>query len=230
MNAHSSTPNPTALRSRLLILLGLGAALALLAVACGKKDEGRRVETPAQDMSGGPGASGGLPEGHPPIDGSTPGGTPVDPSALPLKETGSGSLAELERGRAATKVAEAAAAYDKAFRLTFTSDQNGRDYEQARTLFNQAIALDQKYAEAYRGLAYAEFNIGFNKEAALANYMKAIELKPDYGEAHYALAFMYAMDNTEKGAEYFKKAMELGIADERELGPRFYPQVKIPTH
>jgi hypothetical protein len=38
------------------------------------------------------------------------------------------------------------------------------------------------------------------------------------------------MDNTEKGAEYFKKAMELGVADERDLGTRFYPQVKIETH
>jgi hypothetical protein len=228
MNAHSSTPNPLSRRCRLALLVTLCVAVALAAASCGKKDEGRRVETPAGDMSGGPG--GGLPEGHPPIDGGMPGGAPVDPSALPLKETGSGSLAELERGRAATKVAEAAAAYDKGFRLTFTSDQNGRDYEQARTLFNQAIALDPRYAEAYRGLAYAEFNIGFNKEAALTNYMKAIELKPDYGEAYYALAFMYAMDNTQKGAEYFEKAMQLGIADERELGPRFYPQVKIPTH
>jgi tetratricopeptide (TPR) repeat protein len=228
MNTHSLTPTATALRYRFHFLLVLGAAFALLA-ACGKKEEGRRVETAEQGMPGGQGAS-GLPEGHPPIDGGTMGGAPVDPSALPLKETGSGSLAELERGRAATKNAEAAAAYEKGFRLTFTSDQGGRDYEQARTLFNQAITLDSKYAEAYRGLAYAEFNIGFNKEAALKNYMKAIELKPDYGEAHYALAFMYAMDNTEKGAEYFKKAMELGVADERDLGTRFYPQVKIETH
>ena len=188
------------------------------------------METPAPGTAGGPGASGGLPEGHPPIDGGAPGGAPVDPSTLPLKATGSGSLAELERGRAATKVAEAAAVYDKGFRLTFTSDQGSRDYEQARKFFNQALALDPKYAEAYRGLAYAEFNIGFNKEAALANYMKAIEIKPDYGEAYYALAFMYAMDNKEKGAEYFKKAMELGVADERNLGTQFYPQVKIETH
>lgn len=232
MKTHSSTPIATAIRSRFVILLVLGAALALLAAGCGKKEEGRRVEAPAQGMSGGQGASSGLPEGHPPIDGSTPSGTPVDPTALPLKATGAGSVAELERGRAATKNAEAAAAYEQGFRLTFTtaSDPAERAYPQARELFKKAIELDPKYAEAYRGLAYAEFNIGFNKEAALTNYMKAIELKPDYGEAYYALAFMYAMDNPDKGADYFKKAMELGIADERELGTRFYPQVKIETH
>ena len=65
--------------------------------------------------------------------------------------------------------------------------------------------------------------------------VKAIELKPDYGEAHYALSFMCAMDpsnqaNMAKGAEHFKRAMELGVEDERNLGQRFYPNVKIETH
>ncbi len=209
-------------------LLALGVVLALGPVACQKSgDEGRRVESaPAGSEAGGTPGSAALPEGHPPIGG----GEPVDPSTVPMKETGSGSLAELERGRAATQVAEAAAAYDQGFRLTFTSDQSKRDYVQARELFNKAIALDPNYAEAYRGLAYAEFNVGFNKDAALANYKKAIELKPDYGEAHYALAFMYAMENPEMGADHFKKAMELGVDDERNLGTQFYSQVKIDTH
>jgi tetratricopeptide (TPR) repeat protein len=69
-------------------------------------------------------------------------------------------------------------------------------------------------------------NIGFNHEAAMANYQKAIELKPDYGEAHYALAFMYAMSDLEKGREHLKRALELGVADERNLVDNFYPELK----
>ncbi len=221
-----SRMNQTPIRSCPVLVLTLSLALVALGLhaGCNKSaDEGRRVEPPAAGAGGTPP---GLPEGHPPIGG----GEPVDPNTLAMRETGSGSLAELERGRGATANTEAAAAYDQGFRLTFTADQDRRDYIQARDLFRKAIALDPKYAEAYRGLAYAEFNIGFNKDAALLNYKKAIELKPDYGEAHYALAFMYAMDDVDKGAEHFKKAMELGVEDERDLGTRFYPRVKIETH
>ena len=182
--------------------------------------------------------SGNLPEGHPPIgDQSATAGTgaPVDPQSLPLKEKGSGSLTELTRAQGGTKNPAAAAAFAQGFHLTFTTDQSRRDYPRARELYQQALRLDPKFAEAYRGLAYAEFNIGFNADAALVNYEKAIELKPDYGEAHYALSFMCAMDpsnqaNMAKGAEHFKRAMELGIEDERNLGQRFYPNVKIETH
>jgi tetratricopeptide (TPR) repeat protein len=181
--------------------------------------------------------SGNLPEGHPPIEGGsmTAGGAVVDPENLPLKEKGSGSMAELTRAQSGTKNPAAAAAFAQGFHLTFTSDQTHRDYPRARDLFQQALRLDPKFAEAYRGLAYAEFNIGFNSDAALQNYEQAIALKPDYGEAHYAMSFMCAMDpsnqaNMAKGAEHFKRAMELGIEDERNLGQRFYPNVKIETH
>jgi tetratricopeptide (TPR) repeat protein len=183
---------------------------------------------------------GTLPEGPPPIGGQSgsapaPTGADVDPHSLPLKEKGSGSQAELNRAQGGTKNPAAAAAFADAFHLTFTSDQAARNYPRARDLYQQALRLDPKFAEAYRGLAYAEFNIGFNADAALMNYEKAIELKPDYGEAHYALSFMCAMDpsnqaNMAKGAEHFKRAMELGIDDERNLGQRFYPNVKIETH
>jgi hypothetical protein len=202
---------------------------------CNRADEGRKVSSGTSSTQSSSsmrsGSRGALPEGHPPIDGATPGSAAtVDPNTLPLKEKGSGSEAELERGRKATSSTEAADAYARGFRLTFTSDQARRDYAAARDLFEQALSLDSNYAEAYRGLAYAEFNLGFNRDAAVKHYKKALELKPGYGEAHYALAFMYAMDNLEEGAVHFKKALELGVEDERNLGQRFYPTVKIETH
>jgi len=212
----------------LLVTLSLGSG-------CNRADEGRKVSSGTSSSQSSSsmrsGSQGSLPEGHPPIDGAAPGSAAsVDPNTLPLKEKGSGSEAELERGRKATSNAEAADAYARGFRLTFTSDQARRDYAAARDLFEQALSLDPNYAEAHRGLAYAEFNLGFNRDAAVKHYKKAIELKPDYGEAHYALAFMYAMDNLEEGAVHFKKAIELGVEDERNLGQRFYPTVKIETH
>ena len=36
------------------------------------------------------------------------------------------------------------------------------------------------------------------------------------------MAFMYTMVDLEKGVEHYKKAMALGVPDERNIGPNFY--------
>jgi tetratricopeptide (TPR) repeat protein len=208
---------------RLLILV-IATLVIATALSCNRGAE-QSDEPPASGADATSGSTPGrmeLPAGHPPIGGQ------IDPSDLPLKENGSGSLAELERGRTATREEEASDSFVRGFHLTFTVDQASRDYPAARDLFKRAIALDPEYAEAYRGLAYAEFNIGFNRDAAMENYLKAIDLKPDYGEVHYALAFMYAMDDLEKGSVHLEKALELGVEDERKLVERFYGGSESP--
>ncbi len=201
-----------------LWLVGL-AALALIAAGCGG---GKLPEDQQQAQA--------LPEGHPPVDGS--GGAPMmgalgsegptDDHPLPLKLSGINSIEELRKGIAQAGNDQVRKLYEAGFRKTFTADQAKRDYPGAEADLQQAIALAPNFAHAYRALGYAQFNMGFNVEAALDNYKKAIELDPDYGEAHYALAFMYAMNDLPKGAEHFKRAMELGVQDERGLGERFY--------
>jgi tetratricopeptide (TPR) repeat protein len=173
-----------------------------------------------------------LPEGHPPLDGSAPmmggglGATgPTDGNALPLKLEGLSSAAEMERGKAMTGNAEAKAAFESGFRKTFTSDPQKRDYQGAVQDLDKALGLDPGFAAAYRARGYAKFNMGFNVDEAMADYLKAVELNPDYGEAHYALAFMYAMPgqgDRAKGEVHFKRAMELGVPDERGLKEKFY--------
>jgi tetratricopeptide (TPR) repeat protein len=210
-------------RNRLLLIFALATSLLLACSDRGAEETGRDDTAPGGASATDQGSSdqpGGLPAGHPPI------GDQVDPTTLPLRENGSGSLAELERARAATRNQEACRFLERGFHLTFTSDKQSRNYPAARDFFRSAIELDPDYAEAYRGLAYAEFNIGFNREAAMEGYLKAIEMKPDYGEAHYALAFMYAMDDLEKGSEHLKKALDLGLEDERNLIENFYPELK----
>jgi Tfp pilus assembly protein PilF len=78
------------------------------------------------------------------------------------------------------------------------------------------------FAPGYRVLGYAYLNTG-KQSQALNAYRKAVDIDPNYGEAHYALAFMYAMGDLAAGTEHFRKAMDLGIPDERDLGSRFYP-------
>jgi tetratricopeptide (TPR) repeat protein len=170
-----------------------------------------------------------LPEGHPSVDGSGQvqgsalgSSAPTDDDPMPLKLEGLSSVKELEKAMFGTKNDEAKNASAEGFRKTSTADAKKRDYPGAVKDLERAVELDPEFAEAYRALGYARFNMGFNIEAALEGYLKAIELKPDYGEAHYALAFMYAMSDLEKGGGHFKKAMGLGIPDERDLGTKFY--------
>lgn len=170
-----------------------------------------------------------LPEGHPPVGGEAAmmgGGLgdsgPTDDNPLPLKLKGLNSVEELARGEKSTDNAEAAKLFASGFRKTFCADASKRDYAGAVKDLEKAISLDPDYAEAYRALGYAQFNLGFNVDEAMKNYKKAVTLKPDYGEAHYALAFMYAMGDRAKGKEHFDKAMKLGIPDERNLGEQFY--------
>jgi tetratricopeptide (TPR) repeat protein len=200
-------------------ILVLMVALAGTGCGGGKLQQNAAKEKPA------------LPEGHPPIDGSAPmmgalGNTgPTDGNALPLKLEGLSSAQEMEKGKAMTQNAEARAAFESGFRKTFTSDPQKRDYQGAVQDLEKAISLDPNFAAAYRARGYAKFNMGFNVEEALSDYLKAVELKPDYGEAHYALAFMYAMPgqgDREKGEVHFKRAMELGVPDERNLKEKFY--------
>jgi tetratricopeptide (TPR) repeat protein len=194
------------------------AAAALTAAGCGggKLPENKKGETTA------------LPEGHPPINGSAPMmGTlgsegPTDDNPLPLKLTGLNSAAELKRDMERTDNAEAREAFEEGYRKTFTADPSKRDYAGAVADLEKATTLDPKYAPAYRALGYAQFNMGFNVDAAMADYTKAVEIDPNYGEAHYALAFMYAMSDKAKGEMHFKKAMELGVPDERNLKEKFY--------
>ncbi len=210
-----------------LIAVALGAVLA---AGCGGGKLPENQQTDGQSANQ-------LPEGHPPLNGQ--GGPmaqsqgmlgsegPTDDNPLPLKLSGLNSVEELKSGMAATRNEQAAKLFEDGFRKTFTADNSKRDYAGAAADLKQAIALDPKYAQAYRALGYAEFNMGFNVDGAMADYQKAIELDPNYGEAQYAIAFMYAMTDREKGADHFKKAMELGVPDERHLGERFYQDVKV---
>lgn len=191
-----------------------------------------------------PGGGGQLPAGHPPIDGSA--GAPsmggaapmsmgngapnapvpaVDPATLPLTPTGLGSQKEL--GRALPKLSEGAERdrFANAFRLTFTTQRDARDYGRAKAELQEIVEAHPELAEAYRALAYCEFNLTMSFPRTISLYERAVELAPDYGEAHYALAFMLGATDPERGATHFARAMELGIDDERNLRDRFYQGV-----
>ena len=149
---------------------------------------------------------------------------PTDGAEIPLKLTGLGSAAELKREAAKLQDARAAAHFEQAYRLTFTSDPTKRDYHTAEQLLASVVETHPNFAPAYRTLGYAKFNLNpMDPSASLQDYEKAAQLDPSYGEAHYAIAFMCAATgDREKGVDHYRKAMALGVEDERNIGKQFY--------
>jgi tetratricopeptide (TPR) repeat protein len=217
-------------RSRTTVWTGAAFALATLALsACSQPNSTSKTQAqPAAQAA----AEGQLPEGHPPM-GSAPfmgGGMkdadgPLDDHSVALKQTGLNSAAELTTGLEGLSDAELRSAYEMAFRYSFSARVAQRNYPEAVNLANKVVSGTPNFAPAYRVLGYALFNTGRQNEA-LAAYQKAVQIDPNYGEAHYALAFMFAMGDRTQGGEHYRKAMALGIPDERDLGGRFYSQAQ----
>jgi len=201
-------------------------------IGCAKDDVEEARKKMQQGQTEGM-AQGDSPHGTMPPGGSPHGGMPGmgvgssgpnDGADVPLKMTGLGSAAELQRELAKLQDERVAAHFEQAYRLTFTSDPMKRDYHTAETLLKTVVQSNPKFAPAYRTLGYAEFNLNpTDPSISMEDYEKAVELDPDYGEAHYAIAFMCAATGErEKGAEHYRKAMALGVEDERNIGQRFY--------
>lgn len=200
-----------------------------------------RGQAPASSPTRGrPAAGRGLPSGHPPVAGMGTGvSVPTQPRAapaapaqpeeeietgterpLPLK--GAGGADELKRRLAAIADKSVRDRVDSAFRLTFTAERARRDPAEARRLLADLGDHPQAGAVAARIMGYVAVSTGFDVAAANAAYRRAIALDADYGEAHYALAFMLSMNDLATGRTHFERAMDLGVPDTRGIG-RFYP-------
>ena len=57
----------------------------------------------------------------------------------------------------------------------------------------------------------------FPGPTARTHYEKAIALEPTFGEAHYALAFLCALNDRAAGAKHYKSACEAGVEDTMSL-------------
>ena len=212
--------------TRGLLIVSLAAALA--ALGCAK--EPAPLPGAGASGTGDDAAQGSLPSGHPPISSPAPmgGSAPEATGERPLKPDGIGSMVELNHCLAKIQDAAMKARFEEGFRACFTSNQGDRDYRIAADAANEILGKLPNFAPAYRMLAYARLNTGFDMQGATELYEKAIEADPDYGEAHYALSFMLTKTDPERGRKHFEKAMELGIPDERDLRSRFYPTSSSP--
>lgn len=146
---------------------------------------------------------------------------PYDDNDVALKVSGLNSAEEMKKELNRLGNSDLRGDFERAYRMTFSARQAQRNYPEAMQIAQHLLEHQADFAPAHRLLGYARFNTG-DQMGAVESYRKAVEIDPNYGEGQYALAFMLAMMDPTTGAEHFKKAMALGVKDERGIGPRYF--------
>jgi hypothetical protein len=86
------------------------------------------------------------------------------------------------------------------------------NFERARKRFQEAIALDGRIPEAFNGVGVT-FRMRNDLGAALAWYKKALAVDPDFGDAYYNMACVYALQGQpELALRYLQIAAMNGYA------------------
>ncbi len=144
---------------------------------------------------------------------------------LPLRKRGLGGAEELVRALARTDDPRVKAHFERGFRQLFTTREDLRHAGLAATELKAAIDVDAGFEPAYRVLGEALWVQRMDFHAAVPQLEKAIELREDYGEAHYGLAFLYSRsphdEDRAKGRRHFRRARQLGIPDDKGLAPTY---------
>ena len=107
------------------------------------------------------------------------------------------SCSDVEKGRNA---------YDKGVELMFNQSR----YAEAEEQFSLAIKYDKSNYEAYYYRGCTKFNRGMY-DAAILDFESAIEVKPDYADAFFALGRVYFIKNDhDMSCYYYRKAEYYG--------------------
>lgn len=80
-------------------------------------------------------------------------------------------------------------------------------FEEAIKYFDKAIKYDDRNHEAYFWRGCAKYNI-FQKESALEDYNKTLELNPEYLQAYFNIGLYYRSINDYDMACYYFKIAE----------------------
>ena len=84
------------------------------------------------------------------------------------------------------------------------------EYKKAEETLTQAIKYDKNNYEAYYYRGCARVN-AMNYDGAIADFEKAVELKPDYADAYFNMGkTYYLMNNEDKACECYKLAEKYG--------------------
>ena len=84
-----------------------------------------------------------------------------------------------------------------------------KEYEKARTCFDEAISLNNNLSPAYYGLASAEQALEGDPKRIRELYLKAIEANPSFPQAHHALGNLLTLEGDPEALSHFAAAAQL---------------------
>ncbi|MCS6952864.1 MAG: tetratricopeptide repeat-containing serine protease family protein [Bryobacteraceae bacterium] len=101
-----------------------------------------------------------------------------------------------------------------------------QEFEEARQDFERATAADPRCAPGWLHLGFALGKLGRTAERLKA-YQKAIEVRPDFADAHYSLGVAYALANRRTEALEHQQVLE---KLDRELAHKLRLLIEAITH
>src|ERR1700741_4224179 len=116
----------------------------------------------------------------------------------------------------ASAYAELSRAYTIRARYVASDAERKKSYEDAEVAVNKALAIDPNLAEGHfaRGLMLWTPYKRFPHAQAIQSYSRAIELNPNFDEAHHQLGFVYLhIGLLDKGQQEIEKALTLNPAN-----------------
>lgn len=104
---------------------------------------------------------------------------------------------------------------------------NRKKFDIAAERFNAALAIDPTYTEAKNGLAITHAH-DKNVEKAIEIAQGILATTPEYGPAHYNLAWWYATElkDAEKARPHYEKALAMGYPKEKKVEKVLDPKKK----
>jgi Flp pilus assembly protein TadD len=105
-------------------------------------------------------------------------------------------------------------------------------FEQARRRFLEAIEVDSTVPEAYNGIGVT-YRMRNDLAGALAWYKKALAIDPDFGDAYYNMACVYALQGRKQLALRYLQIAALNgyaTADGIDADPDLEPLRKEPAY
>lgn len=95
---------------------------------------------------------------------------------------------------------------------------NRKDFDIAAAYFDKALALDPKYVDAQNG-ASVNWAHAKNVDKAIAIAEEIVAANPEFGPAHFNLAWWYATAKKDaaKAKPHYDKALSLGLPQEKKI-------------
>ena len=96
------------------------------------------------------------------------------------------------------------------------------EYKKAEETLTKAIKYDKNNFEAYYYRGCAKIN-AMKYQEAIEDFLKAVEIKPDYADAYFNLGrTYYLIHNEDKACEYYKLADQYGRPNLEDYLKRCY--------